>query len=119
MSIEGFDFINLANSLLNDEDYVDNEAIFRTIISRAYYGCFLYLIPKLGLSYTTYLKKRNPGEIHQKVIDILKDRDPFSGSLLDSLRKSRNNSDYHPNDDILVKEAQDSLVIAQQITSNI
>ena len=118
MSIESHDFINLANKLLNDKGYKDNEATFRTIISRAYYGCFLYLIPKLGLNYTTYLRKHKQGEIHQKVIDTLKDRDPTSGSFLESLRRSRNKSDYFPGEDVLIVEVTASLSLAHQIISS-
>lgn len=118
MSIESHDFINLANRLLNDKDYTD-EATFRTIISRSYYGCFLYLIPLLGFSYITYFKKDKIGKIHQKVIDTLKDRDPISGSYLESLRRSRNKSDYFPDEDVLINEVKNSIHLARHIMANI
>ena len=118
MSIEGQDFINLADKLLKDKDYND-EPTFRTIISRVYYGCFLYLIPSLGFSYRTYLKKDKIGKIHQMVIKTLKDRNYELGTYLESLRRYRNNSDYFPDEDISINEVRTSINLAKQIMANV
>jgi len=97
------DFVELCNDLMRFSTSF-SEAINRTIAGRAYYGSFLLTREKVrALCRGSAVERqynllcddpRAGGLIHEAVIRITKQIDPFAGDLLLSLRKRRNRADY-------------------------
>ena len=83
------DYVKLAEDI---STIGDNEANYRTAISRAYYGTFCHARNKKALT------SEEHENIHWKVINTLKEsrnkNEKFAGILMDSLRRNRNKADY-------------------------
>ena len=92
MSFNPNNFIKIADDLVKDKNY-DNESGYRTVIGRAYYGCYLYARDGLGLQKWQPTKGKG-GEIHKVVSTTLKSKDGLKGDLLSTLRRKRNLADY-------------------------
>lgn len=115
MSFNPTDFLKIADSLLKDKKY-DNAAVYRTVIGRAYYGCFLYTRNNLGLQNWQPRKGGKKGDIHYIVIMTLKSKDQKKGDFLWSLRNKRNKADYDLNLAINKNDAIYALTLARKIT---
>ena len=117
MSFKPTDFLSIAEDLVKDKDY-DHAAGYRTIIGRAYYGCFLYARDGLGLQNWQPTKDKKRGEIHREVITLLKSKDSTRGDFLSKLRWKRNNADYNLNLIIDKNDAIYAIKLAKKITAN-
>jgi uncharacterized protein (UPF0332 family) len=96
MTFDPEHFLNLAKGLVDDSNY-DEEARYRTAISRAYYATHLISKKKLediGVKFPIEDDK-NMGIIHMMVIDYLIKRNDPIGRMLKGLRKNRNKADYN------------------------
>lgn len=96
MTFDPEHFLNLAKKLADDSGY-DEEARYRTAISRAYYTAHLISKKKfedIGVKFPIEDDK-NMGIIHMIVIDYLIKRNDPIGRLLKGLRKNRNKADYN------------------------
>jgi len=99
MNFDWRDYIKLAEKLRNESNKnALEEAYYRSIISRSYYGVFCILRIKAGLEF--YRPRPNTGDpgVHEKVIGYYKNskipEEKLVGKFLDDLRKERNNADY-------------------------
>jgi uncharacterized protein (UPF0332 family) len=99
MNFDWKDYIKLAEKLKNEPNKNSiEEAYYRSIISRSYYGVFCISSIKAGLEfYRPHPHTGDPG-VHEKVINYYKDsripEEKLLGNLLDELRKYRNDADY-------------------------
>ncbi len=118
----GFDwkkYLNLANELSKISTTLgsDQEAIQRTIISRAYYSAFIQARNFLRDKDKTLSPNR--AKVHQLVIEQFeKSSDPMRvqiGKTLGKLRILRNLADYDDVVWLLNKRVQKSLVMAEDI----
>jgi len=88
-------FLVLATVLLRDAEY-DEEARYRTCISRAYYATHLFTrekLKKIGVVIVVGKDERK-GAIHEKVIEALKGKNAQLGKMLSDLRERRGDADY-------------------------
>ena len=92
--------LDLANKLYEDPNY-DDEARYRTSISRAYYAAYLTARCKLESTCINFTKKSTA---HEEVSDALRDIDKHASNMLYNLRKHRNKADY--NLDIKIQKGQ-------------
>ena len=115
MSFKPTDFLKIADDLLKDKNY-DHPAGYRTVIGRAYYGCFLYTRDSLGLQTWQPRKGKKRGEIHKVVIGTLKSRDSMKGDCLSKLRRKRNDSDYNLDLEVGKVDAIYAIKLAKRIT---
>jgi len=102
MSFDWKDYIKLAEKLQNEPDKNSiEEAHYRSIISRSYYGVFCVSRIKAGLEF--YRPRPHTGDpgVHEKVIGYYKNsktpEEKLVGKFLDDLRRERNDSDYNRN----------------------
>jgi len=86
-------------------------------VSRSYYAVFLATRARIEKTEPTVFKSlARHGDIHQAVIDKLKDWRFFNvADKLDGLRKMRRNADYFLNMTIDKIEAQNALALANNI----
>ena len=102
MSFDWKDYIKLAEKLQEEPDKNSiEEAYYRSIISRSYYGVFCISRIKAGLeSYRPRPRTGDPG-VHEKVISYYKNSNrpekKLVGKFLDDLRRERNDADYNGN----------------------
>ena len=89
------------------------QAAFRTIASRAYYGAFLKVRNYLGLN------DSESGSIHALVEANIRKRDQTTGNRLSALKKERTNADYRINDSFNLKRAQETIRLATKIIEKI
>ena len=82
--------LDLADNLCEDANY-DDEAKYRTSISRAYYAAHLTAHCKLKSTGIDFPKDSN---IHYEVINHFKKKDRHVSNMLYRLRKNRNDADY-------------------------
>lgn len=93
-------FLDLATRLLYDKNYVNEDARYRTCISRAYYAAHLFTKKKLkemGIVIKTEKDERK-GVIHDKVIEALKKKNEPLADMLNDLREKRGFADYDLNE---------------------
>ena len=90
MVLEPRQFLEVANTLLNDSNYCE-EPRWRTAISRAYYAAFL--TAKKRLEELNYSFADVP-RLHRDVIDIVMKRDSTVGNKLETLFNYRVDADY-------------------------
>lgn len=81
---------DLADKLCEDLNYED-EARYRTSISRAYYAAYLTTRQKLESSGIIFTKDST---VHKEVSDALKDMDKRASDMLYYSRRRRNDADY-------------------------
>jgi uncharacterized protein (UPF0332 family) len=93
MAFDPQHFLDLATNLVSDTKYND-EARYRTSISRAYYAAHLISRKKLELKGCNFLKDES---VHKKVIESMKQINPHIGDMLFQLRRKRNDADYEVN----------------------
>lgn len=89
-------FLDLATKLLYDSNYSEEDARYRTCISRAYYAAHLFTVKKfkeLGI-HIKIEKDERKGVVHDKVIDILAMKNKNLGEILSKLRDRRGEADY-------------------------
>ncbi len=109
-------FLDVAKSI-KDNDNLDEQGKFRTVIGRAYYAAFLttreYLI--------RYKAKRFDKERqHQDVLDVLDELDEtILKNMLDKLRDNRVKADYHLNTMLDKKFCENSIVLSEEIINSI
>jgi hypothetical protein len=93
------DFLTLADDLLKSATLNKNEALFRSIISRAYYSAFLSAREKIDSLYPMALYHPKH-DMHQQIVDFLGkgkiyfEDESLSSDLLE-LRTFRVDADYH------------------------
>lgn len=90
MSFDPLLLLVLADNLCADVNYHD-ESKYRTSISRAYYAAHLTARCKLESSGFIFTEKKN---VHQEVIDQLKNSNKKASDMLYKLRRDRNKADY-------------------------
>lgn len=98
MTLDPIKFLDLATKLLYDTNY-DEEARYRTCISRAYYAAHLFTrekLKKIGIVIIVEKDERK-GAIHDKVIEALTGKNKKLGEMLFDLRERRGNADYDLN----------------------
>jgi uncharacterized protein (UPF0332 family) len=95
MTFDPRSFLDLATKLLYDQSY-DEDARYRTCISRAYYAAHLFTKEKLKeIGVTISIgKDERKGVIHDKVIDALTKKNKPLGEMLTRLRDKRGDADY-------------------------
>ena len=90
-------FIWISDTIFKDSKYNSEECTFRVIAGRIYYGLFLILREKLKQQPYAFNFKGNSsdhGIIKQRLRAMGGDYVAIADSL-DSLRRYRNNADYH------------------------
>ena len=115
MSFKPIDFLKIADDLLKDKNY-DHPAGYRTVIGRAYYGCFLCSRDRLGLQKWQPRKGKKRVEIHKIVIGTLKSKDGMKGDFLSKLRRKRNDADYDMDLTVGKDDAIYAIKLAKRIT---
>ena len=109
MSFDWKEYIKLAENLIKQ----NNEACFRSGISRAYYGVFCIARNMAGY------KNMKGAKVHKKVIDHYRDSsiswEQYVGNILDQLRKLRNEADYDEEKVITYDLAQRVLIKSKDI----
>lgn len=113
------ELINIASMLLqahqekNDlVSFLSNEAIYRSIINRSYYGAFLKARNKANI-------KNSGGSVHSEVISFYaKHKVTISNKLL-NLKKSREKADYHTSSQISIQETKTALKSAKKVISEL
>ncbi|TXT61722.1 MAG: hypothetical protein BAJALOKI1v1_1100011 [Promethearchaeota archaeon] len=90
IKLNPYEFIDLANKLVEDQDYLD-EPRYRTVISRIYYGTIhlLMLIKKISI--------RDINRFHYELIQKLKLIDISLGGWIENLKEKRVKADYYLN----------------------
>lgn len=107
--------LNLSSSLFQDDKY-DEEAKYRTSISRAYYAAFLIS--------RTYLESKGwyfdpAGTVHKEVISHMKKDSTLVGTLLFKLRQDRNDADYNLDKKVEQGITRRSIKYAQQVLEEV
>lgn len=113
MSFNSIDFYHLAIWLDTQQDSNLIEARMRTIISKAYYGAFLFARDKAGIT-------DNSGYVHELVqkhyYAVKKSK---LANDLNKLRFERNKADYKLNQTITPLNAKNALSISRNILKNL
>jgi uncharacterized protein (UPF0332 family) len=99
MSFDWKDYIKLAEKLQNETNKNSiEEAYYRSMISRSYYGVFCISRIKAGLEFYRPIPRTGDPGVHEKVISYYKSskirEEKLIGKFLDDLRKERNDADY-------------------------
>ncbi len=108
-----YEFLLLANAMLNDNKYQE-QARIRTAIGRAYYAAFLQTRAKLqqmGLAMTEGISE------HKQVTEHLRSKDHNLSSQYHRLFRYRVDSDYKPNVNLTIHTGRSALQLAQYIWS--
>jgi uncharacterized protein (UPF0332 family) len=113
VAIKPEDFLNLAHSLSTAEvPNCSKEAIYRSVISRAYYGAFL--------SAQHYSKiKNSSGSVHGDVIKHFNSKDSSICNRLASMKKLRTEADYYPNKTLTAQDANTCCRQARQVINKL
>jgi uncharacterized protein (UPF0332 family) len=91
------------NNLENIFDNISDEAIFRSIINRSYYGAFLSARNNAGI-------KKESGSVHHDVICHYENKGLTNiSNRLQNLRRQREIADYHTNVKVSIQDARSSL----------
>jgi hypothetical protein len=108
MAFAGKQFFDLAAKL--HQGHGEDEAVIRTVVSRAYYGAMLAARDKAKISSTS-------AAIHQKVIDHYKASPATQaiGNRLDTMRLMRNDADYQVTQAVAAREARKALEMAREV----
>jgi len=86
------EYLNLASYLYNlNASSVNQEAIWRCSVSRAYYASFGEMRRRAKMIGFKEIKGRN---IHKELVNFIKDSDPQLANHLNDLRIWRNQCDY-------------------------
>ena len=124
MIFDPIKFLDLATKLLYDINY-DEDARYRTCVSRAYYATHLFTrekLEKLGVTFPAE-KDESKGIIHYRVIEALKSlkekdkivsgrkREKKLWQKLNDLREKRGEADYDMNKNFLNMEVRVMLYI--------
>ncbi len=96
MTFDPQHFLDLATNLISDTQYND-EARYRTSISRAYYAAHLVSKKKLEEIGINFPVEEDKAKIHKMVIDSLSGKNKGVGDMLWNLRRRRNDADYDLN----------------------
>lgn len=109
------DFYHLASELYKQADLANDfpaEALYRSIISRAYYSAFLAARNKCQL-------KNCGADVHQLVIKHWKTHKAVIANRLQDLKDRRNYADYDTNKSFSKREAGEALKLALQILKSL
>ena len=120
------DFVNLSKELLNDANTQYKEALYRTVISRSYYGIFKQVEDRLKelerKGNITLPSQDSDGYrlgSHEKIIFYLQnhtnERVRDFGDLLEDLKGQRHSSDYKAYKIISRKRAEIALKLALKL----
>ena len=115
MVFDPLSFLELANNLHVDANYED-EAVYRTSTSRAYYAAYLICRKYFEKNGGAFSKS---AIAHQEVMKSVKEKDPYTSSLLYRLRNRRNDADYDMDTPYRKGFVNSSLILAQKIIDNI
>ncbi len=115
------DFIKLSEELLTKKPSEYEEALYRTIISRVYYGVFKQVEDFFKDNKLEKLLDKSATGSHNKIIKFLmnyndKEISEF-GQGLYTLKDSRIAADYHVNEDITEEFAKNMLNLAIELSS--
>lgn len=106
MPLDPQDYLSLSFAL-KQSDLLPEEARYRSCISRAYYGAFLFARDAAGITSSS-------GSVHNDTIEFFKDNSAIFNRLRD-LRIKRNQSDYELNRSIGRRDAERALGMAQAV----
>ncbi len=115
-------YLELAEALISDQsDYLDDEARFRSAISRAYYSAFCLTRLKVTVEYNYRQTRKNS---HQNLINFLRN---FQDNMqltkirmdLGKIRDYRTEADYENHVENLLNKAKWTIIIAKRITQNL
>mgnify|MGYP001773574264 CR=1 FL=1 len=116
------DFINLSEELINGFGTQYEEALYRTIISRSYYGIFKQVedkLKELNISLPSKDSKGKKLSSHERVIFYLQnhndERARDFGDLLDDLKRQRHKADYNAQVSINEIDAKEALELALEL----
>lgn len=111
------DFLSIAKWLLTKEEIREEEAMFRTSISRAYYS--VLLIVKRHLE-TMGFSIPEDHRVHEKAEKLLKMYiDRTAGDELGGLRRMRRDADYNLDKNIRSGKAQNAIKMAENIVNRV
>ena len=102
------DFYKFAGDLYKNQQYDNNEVVYRTVIGRAYYSAFL-------CAKTHFNIKNTSGSVHNEVIAYAKEKNKTLGLQLIDLKALRHKADYQLNETVQRHEAIQSLRLAKTI----
>ncbi len=94
MVFDPIKFLDLAKEL--NDPHRNDQARYRSSISRAYYSAHLFTREKMkeiGIHIKIEVDE-NIGKMHKKVIDALRNKDDTLGGMLSALMRERHNADY-------------------------
>ncbi|MGC9101421.1 MAG: HEPN domain-containing protein [Caldisericum sp.] len=115
------DFIKLSEELLTKKPSKYEEALYRTIISRAYYGVFKQVEDFFEDNKLEELLDKSVKGSHNKIIKFLREHDDHEisnfGEDLDLLRRRRIKADYRAEKSISEELAKNTLQIAIRLSS--
>lgn len=97
------------NKIENIFDDIPDEAVFRSIINRSYYGAFIKARNKAEIT-------NQSGSVHRDVINYYERKrlTTISNNLYNLLR-NREKADYKTNEKVSIQEVKDSLSRARKI----
>ncbi len=109
------DLYYFASELYKQADLANNfppEALYRSIISRAYYSAFLAARNKCQL-------ENHGADVHRLVIDYWKKHKAVIANRLINLKDCRTDADYNTTKSFSKKEAGEALKLALQILKDL
>lgn len=116
------DFINLSKELLNYTNTQYKEALYRTIVSRSYYGVFKQVEDKLKEVYILPerdSKGRKLGS-HERIVYYLQNHKDYKvknfGNRLDRLKRQRHKVDYDTQASISRENSEKALKLAEKLS---
>ncbi|MGB9873690.1 MAG: HEPN domain-containing protein [Hydrogenobacter sp.] len=115
------DFIKFSEELLTKKPQKYEEALYRTIISRAYYGVFKQVEDFFKNNKLEELLDKSATGSHQRIIEFLKNHNDKEiskfGEDLDLLRRRRIKADYRAEKSISEELAKNTLQVAIKLSS--
>lgn len=110
------DFINLAQELISNHNTNYSEALYRTVISRSYYGIFKQVedyLDGLNVSLPDMDNKGRRFGSHEKLIRFLRSHNNSQvrgfGDKLNNLKRKRKKADYIATENISKAEADEAI----------
>lgn len=115
------DFIKFSEELLTKKPPKYEEALYRTIISRAYYGVFKQIEDFFKDNKLEELLDKSATGSHNKIVKFLREHDDYEisnfGAELDLLKRRRIIADYRANENITEELAKNTVNVAIRLSS--
>ena len=118
------DFIAFAQELIAGHNTTYNEALYRTVISRCYYGIFKQVedfLDSLNVSLPNMDSRGRKLGSHEKRIYFLQDHDNSEvrrfGDKLNNLKRQRKKADYRANECINHSQAEKAIQEAFELSN--